>query len=435
MGIAGVNRQFVSRLTILCLAVLTLSGIASATDGTQLIGIGALQKGTGGAGVASPQDMTWSLLNPASIIDLGCRLDINAELFIPKRSNEPHGFFSNPFAGHMDQTSTFIIPSMGYSRACGCGDEAWGIGLYGVSGMGVDYKESRAILPKLFLQNYDRRTEYSVAKLAFAYAHTIGDSDWVIGIAPNLNYARFRTDFLTLNFREVDAKNEWDDSFGAGFSLGIYRRWERFGFGASYTSRQWMTKFKDYDDLFFESLDLPQQFQIGIAYDVNPNLELVADYKWINWSGIGQMSESPLQGDFGWRDQHVIKLGATWYASPKWTFRAGFSHGNSPIDDEVVFANALFPAITENHAAVGFSYALSERSDIHFTYMHAFENELTDGGQGDLFSILGAGTKISLQEDTFTFEYSYKFELGACAERRQNWNREEYERRKGEGRF
>ncbi len=415
--------------------VMTISMAAGATHGTELIGIGALQKGTGGAGVASPKDMTWVLMNPASIIDMGCRLDVNVELFAPDRSLHTHGLFSNPFAGDMSDDSVFLIPSMGYSRACGCGEEAWGVGLYGVSGMGVEYSGSRSLLPKLFLRNYDRQTEYSVAKLAVGYTHTVGSSDWTIGIAPILVYSRFKTDMLTLRFAQTRADNDWDDAFGVGASIGVYRRWDRWGFGAAYTSRQWMTEFNDYDDLFFESMDQPQTFQVGFVWDINHSLELVADYKWINWSGIDQMGKSPLDGGFGWKDQHIFKLGLTWYVNPKWTVRGGVSYGKSPIREDEVFANALFPAVTETHVAAGFSYAVTEKSEVHFTYMHAFENELEDSGKGDLFSILGRGTDISLTEDTFTFEYSYKFQLGSCASRRLEWKREQYEQKKGPGRF
>lgn len=420
---------------ITLLLALGLAAPSWATDGTQLTGIGAVQQGTAGAGVASPQDMTWVLLNPASIIDLGCRLDVSLELFAPERHNRPGGLFGNSAAGDMDDKGMFMIPSMGYSRSCGCGDYAWGIGLYGVSGMGVEYGASRAIWPRLFLKNYDRRTEYSVAKLAFAYAHTIGNTGWSVAIAPHLNYSMFKSDMLTLKFAETRGGNHWDDAYGLGFSLGLYKRWKRLGFGLTYTSRQWMTEFKEYDDLFFESMDLPQTLQVGFAFDISPRLEVVADYKWIDWSGIGQIGAEPIQGGFGWRDQHVIKTGINWYALPKWTFRAGFSHAQSPIDERHVFANALFPAVTENSVAVGASYNISEKSEIHVAFTHTFENTIKDNGRGDLFSVLGKGSEISLEENEITIQYSYKFAGGACVKRRLDWQKEEYEKEKGEGRF
>ncbi len=398
---------------ILLLMVLGIAAPSLATDGTQLTGIGAVQQGTTGAGVASPGDSTWVLLNPAAIIDLGRRLDVSMELFAPKRHNRPRGVFGNAFAGDMDDDSMFMIPSMGYSHPLNGGESAWGVGLYGVSGMGVEYSASRAIWPRLFLKNYDRRTEYSVAQLVFAYARTIGNTGWSVAVAPRLNYSMFKSDMLTLNFSETRGGNHWDEAYGLGFALGLYKHWDRLGFGLTYTSRQWMTDFKDYGDLFFESMDLPQMLQAGLAYALTPNLEVVADYKWIDWSGIGQIGAEPIRGGFGWRDQHVLKTGVIWHALPKWTFRAGFSHAQSPIDERHAFANALFPAITENSAAVGASYSLSEKSDIHVAFTHTFENTLKDNGRGDLFSILGKGSEISLEENEITIQYTYKFGGGS----------------------
>ncbi|HOC70339.1 MAG TPA: outer membrane protein transport protein [Candidatus Hydrogenedentes bacterium] len=404
---------------LLLTVLVTAAARSMATDGTQLTGIGAVQQGTCGAGVASPGDSTWVLLNPAGILEMGCRLDVSMEVFAPERHNRPGGLFGNLAAGDMEDTSMFMIPSLGYSRCLDGGNAAWGVGLYGVSGMGVEYKTSRAILPRLFLKNYDRRTEYSVAQLVAAYAHTLGDSGWAIAFAPHLNYSMFKSDMLTLNFSETKGGNHWDDAYGLGFSLGLHKRWERIAFGLTYTSRQWMTEFKAYDDLFFASMDLPQLLQAGIAYSLSPRLEVVADYKWIDWSGISQIGAEPLRGGFGWHDQHVFKAGVTWHALPKWTFRAGFSHAQSPIDERHVFANALFPAITENSTAVGASYSISDTSEIHVAFTHTFENTLKDSGRGDLFSLLGKGSKISLEENELTVQYSYTFAHGTGDQKRK----------------
>jgi long-chain fatty acid transport protein len=405
------NRPTLHLSTFLLIAALSACGIwaadAGATEGTQLIGIGALQKGTGGAGVASPKDMTWVLLNPASIIDSGCRIDVNLEVFAPYRTNEPHGIFGFNGQGEMTDDSIFFIPSMGFSRCSPSQKVAFGFGLYGVSGMGVEYERARTILPPLFFQNYDRRTEYSVAKLAFAGAYRF-ENGWTVGFAPHLNYARFQSDMLTLNFAQTQGDNDWDDAFGLGFSVGVYKVWDRWSFGAVYNSRQWFERFSDYEDLFFASMDIPQSVQVGVAYDITPNLEAVFDLKWIDWDGVDQVGVEPIRGGFGWEDQHIVKGGLTWTINDKWKVRGGVSYGESPIDEGHVFANALFPAVTEMHAAAGFSYALTEKSDIHFTYMHAFDNHLKDRGYGEPFSVLGRDTEISLRENTFTIEYSYK---------------------------
>ncbi len=387
--------------------VIGFSQKASATDGHQLIGIGVLQEGTGGAGVASPKDSTWVLLNPAGIVGLDRRVDFSFEYFRPYRYVEPHGIvMPNTGAGRMGDDGAFPIPAMGAVFPCGQG--AFGVGLFAVNGMGVDYRKSRTTIPGLFGQNFDRRTQYGVMKLSLAYAYRF-DNGWSVGVGANLDYERFKTDMLTLGFWETAGKNQWDDGLGGGLSLGVYKNWDRWSVGAAYTTPQWVQTFSKYKDLLPNPLDLPQTVQAGVAFKVTPDVELVLDYKFINWTGVYQIARDPIKGGFGWKDQHVVKAGVTWTVNPKWTLRAGASYGNSPITDKVVFANALFPAITELSLTTGVTYAVTENSDIHFAYEHAFGNNMTDSGKGDLFSFVGKGTKIHLDENCFTVGYSYKF--------------------------
>ncbi|HOH50415.1 MAG TPA: hypothetical protein PLI98_06745, partial [Candidatus Hydrogenedentes bacterium] len=203
------HRGILPALVALSLALPGLCMPAHATDGTQLIGIGAVQKGTAGAGVASAKDSTWVLLNPAGLLSLERRLDVSVEVFAPYRTMDPAGVFGN-LTGESYDDSIFYIPAVGYSNGPGeGGEDAWGVGLYGVSGMGVEYRASRAILPRLFLKNYDRRTEYSVATMVFGYARDLGDG-WTVGLAPHLNFSMFKSDMLTLKFRQADAENGWD---------------------------------------------------------------------------------------------------------------------------------------------------------------------------------------------------------------------------------
>jgi len=399
-------KAWIPALLILCCTSMS----AWATDGHQLAGLGAIQLGTGGAGVASAKDSTWVLLNPAGIVDLDRRFDFSFELFAPDRYLEPEGPLflplANQWAGKMSDDSIFYIPAMG--AIFPHGDGAFGVGLYAVNGMGVNYAHSRTTIPRIFGENFDRKTKYGVMKVAFAYAHELGDG-WSLGATANLTYSRFSSDMLTLNFWETEGDNRPDDSFGGGLTLGVQKKWDRFSLGASYSTPQWVDTLGKYKDLLPLPLDLPQMAQAGLAFRVTPRLEWVLDYKFIDWSGVKQIGKEPILGGFGWEDQHVVKTGLTWEVNPKWTLRAGTSYGKSPISEEIVFANGLFPAIVEAHAMIGATYAISKRSDIHFAYEHAFGNTLTDSGKGDLFSFVGKGTKIHLEEDTFTFQYSYKF--------------------------
>lgn len=404
------------KLLGLILATQVLAGsVAFATDGHQMIGVGALQKGTAGAGVASAKDATWVLLNPAAIDGLDRRVDVSLEVFAPDRSITPDGPglsnlggapLANAGVGSASDDSVFLTPATGVIIPLD--NATLGFGLYGVNGMGVDYAIPRTSIPGASGQLFDRRTEYAVAKFAAAVAYPVGDG-LVLGASIIGDIARFRADLLTASFAQTLGGWDWDTAYGVGFQLGVLKRFERLSVGASYISRQWMEEFDKYGDLFKGSLDIPQIVQAGLAYRLREDLEFVADYKFIDWDSVHQLGDAPANGGFGWEDQHVIKFGVEWTTTERCSLRGGFSTSESPIDEDAVFANALFPAIVEDHLTFGSSYRLTDRDDLHLAYMHAFENTLRESGGGDFFSVAGTGTEISLAENSYTLQYTRRF--------------------------
>lgn len=379
---------------------------ARAADGNELPGIGAIQNGTAGAGLASPRDSTWALLNPAAIVDLGKRLDLSLEVLFLTRGATPRGaaIASNPFAGHLEDNSPIVVPSFGFAVPLDSGTFA--SGAFGVQGNSTSYDRPRATLG--YLRNGDRRAELQVAKIPLAYAHRF-DNGWALGASLLGIASTFRTDSLTLRLRPTEGDWHYDYGLGIGFQLGVYKRWERWAFGASYTSRQAMQQYKKYGDVIKWNMDWPQKVQAGLAFQATPRLELLADYKFIRWSEVNQLAKPTIQGGLGWDDQHIVKLGMNYRINDSWTLRAGYSHGKSAISNEFVFANALTPAVGEDTVAFGFTRSLNKHSDIHFAYQHTFEVTREESGKGDLFSKLGRGTTAHYEEDAVLLQYSYKW--------------------------
>lgn len=367
-------------------AAMILAAITTvqATEGINLIGIGPVQQGTAGAGVASAKDSTWLILNPAGLPDVGRQVDTSFQYFAPVRDINST---ANPGAGTQKDDSAFFIPSVSASLGCCRGDDGFlGIGLYGTSGMGVDYGEPR--IPGV---GGETHTELSIAKLTMTYAQAF-DNGFSIGAGPVLVLSRFRTDMFNGTFSESDS---WDTATGAGGIIGVNQKiGERLKIGGSYMSEQFMTEFGEYDDLLNDSLNLPQQVTVGLAYDVRTNLEFALDYRWIGWNKLETLGEQ-----FGWEDQRIVKAGLTWNTTKRLTLRGGISHGNSPIQAEDVFANALFPAIMETHLAAGASYEF-DKLTLHLAFIHALKEELKDSGNG---------TEISIYQNSATIGASWKF--------------------------
>jgi len=388
------------------MACLTATGSAFGADTTELFGLGAIQKGTGGAGVASPQDASWSLLNPAALVDLERRFDLSVELLFIEGEARPRGspIASNPFAGELHDDSAFLVPSGGFVWPLEKGVLA--IGAYGVQGDRFDYPRPRTTLA--LLHNADRRIKHEVAKVPIAYGYRFGNG-WALGAALVPAVTRFRTDSITLRLSPTKGGNAYDWAAGLGYKLALYRRFEKWRLGAAYTSRTRVGDFDKYSDLLLWSFDLPEKWRIGLAYRPRPNLEFVLDYKRIHWSDIGILGHGTIRGGLGLDDQDIVKGGLTWDVGERWTFRTGASWGASAVGDELAFGNVISPALSQLHLAAGFSYRLNNRCTCHVSFAHAVPEEKTDDGTGDLFSFLGRGTRIRYREDSITVQYTLAF--------------------------
>ncbi|MBC8206225.1 MAG: outer membrane protein transport protein [Kiritimatiellales bacterium] len=382
---------------------LTLAWIASisahATEGINLIGIGPIQQGTAGAGVASAKNSTWLILNPAGLTDLERGADASIQYFAPNRTINS-GMSGG--AGKQTDDSAFFIPSISTSFGCCRGTNGYlGIGIYGTSGMGVDYNQGRVgdlssmgpYGPTAPQNQVDQMTELSVAKMTLTYAEKL-DNGWSVGGGPVFVLSRLRTDMLNSSY--AAQSGDWDTAVGLGFIIGVNKQInDKLKIGGSYMTEQFMTEFDEYSDLLDGSLNLPQQLTVGLAYNVLTNVEVALDYRWVGWGELDTLGDQ-----FGWENQNIVKAGISWDVNERLTLRSGISHGNSPIGNgDAAFANALFPAIMETHLAGGLSYQFdSFRLDI--AAVHALEASRYDSA---------TATDISMSQNSLTIGAGWEF--------------------------
>lgn len=210
--------------------------------------------------------------------------------------------------------------------------------------------------------------------------------------------------------------NGFDYSYGAGFKLGYLGEFfdDKLSIGLSYTSRTYMTKFDKYRGLFAEQgdFDIPANYGVGLAFKPKKNLVVALDVSKIEWSSIAALGNRgpgtsppgainpnaypgpggnlalggiPSLNDptkatgndngmgFGWKDQTVYKIGVNWGVNERLQLRAGYNYGRSPIQDDQLTFNSLFPAVTEKHYSVGFTYKATDELEITGTYVRAPE--------------------------------------------------------------
>ena len=393
------------RMMILFFMVILYGMPSSAGEGVFVTGNDALQLGRCGSGVASPRSSYWSFMNPAGMVDVERRLDLNFYTVYDKVTYKPHGVFANKVDGDLISSELNAVVSTGIIWPLETG--TLGGGIFVPSGNSIEYPHSRNIVTRLFQGNGDRRLGYQHLRGVLAYAYEF-DNGWALGFGLHVSLSRFRSDHLTLKLRPAEYDNEWDDAYGAGFGVGVYRKWDKFAVGINYNPRHWVQSMTKYRDLLANTLDSPQFIQAGIAYKVTPKVELTLDYRWSDWSSVKAYGAPIFDGGgFGWKDQHGVKMGIEWVAHPRWTFMGGYSYSNTPITEENVFLATLVPVVLEHTFAAGVSHKINEKHEIHLIGAWAIPNTMYDTGRGDLFSKLGKESSLRSDACSVMIGYSY----------------------------
>jgi len=142
----------------------------------------------------------------------------------------------------------------------------------------------------------------------------------------------------------------------------------------------------------------PAMLGMGAAYSPIERVLLACDLKYVFWSSVMEdftmtftADRTAENGAFGglamdatlfqkWENQMVVALGGSVKATNALTLRAGYNYGKNPIPDR--YLNALFPAIVENHAAVGAGYGITDDLTGDASLVYAFTKNATNPGNG-----------------------------------------------------
>lgn len=379
--------------TAVSAALFAMTHNALATNGDQMIGVTATQWGMAGAVVAAPQDAGTIMSNPAGLAELGMkevRFDMGFGLLNPPRKAN----------GYESDSDYYLIPSG--AVAFNVDDRLYlGMGMAGLSGMGVDFRDTAAAPG-----NQTVVTTKQFYKIAPGFGYKLNDQ-FSIGAALNIDYQSLALSnpAYTLPQNQV---------YGFGVTAGlIYKLNNQLQFGGTWISKQNMGEFKwnTTAGAFGLTMDAPQQFALGVAFKPMAGMLIEADVKYIQFSDVlgsiaisrpvGYAGPVPASMNFGWEDQTVFAIGLQQEISPKTTLRMGFNYGKSPIGAEDVNANIGSLAITESHLSVGATHKLSDKVSGSLSYMHAFNNELT--------SSVAPYNTIELEQNIVNVQVSYLF--------------------------
>lgn len=436
----------------LAVALASLSIGAHATNGYFAHGYGMKAKGMAGASTTSTDDAFFGANNPAAAAFAGNRLDLGVDLFSPIREYSRTGSAGGAgfFDGSVESDSNyFAIPEFGYNRMIN-NNLALGVTVYGNGGMNTDYKSGQTDLgmcaggapsgqPGNMLCGMG---SLGVDLMQLIIAPTIAYKvapNHSIGISPLLGYQRFAATglqaFTPLSTDPAHlSDNGHDDAFGYGVRVGYLGKiTPTVTIGAAYASKMKFDEFDEYKGLFANKgeFDIPENYNLGVAWQATSALKLALDYQRINYSdvdSIGNTSEPPacdpmtnyptgpgigtdcLGGStgigFGWQDMDVWKLGVEYKYNKQLTLRAGYSHTDQPIPSSDVTFNSVAPAVIEDHITLGFTYTRDNGDEVTMAYMHGFANDVS--GDVNMYFPVGGTDKIEMYQNSIGIQYSWK---------------------------
>jgi long-chain fatty acid transport protein len=400
------------------------AGSALATNGDNLMGVGPVSRAMGGVGIAMPQDSVTAIFqNPAALGACPCGSQsesiFGATVFDPTvtaRITVPTPAGPYTMTAESDG-QPYVIPAIGVTMSAN--DKLrLGVGAYGVSGMGVDYRNNGWDLDGNPANGYegDLYTKLEIMKFAGMASYQVLDN-LALGIALNGTYNN-------LDLSQGGAHDySWGGQVGALLQLGM------FSVGATYKAAEKATHEKVYNfDEFMGSftqdsmtLDAPSTFGLGVAVMPTKRLVIEADTKYIDWANADGYD------DFDWNSQWTFGLGAQLETTEKLTLRCGYNYGENPIEEHnnwnprgvtqvqgksvSTFGYEMlriigFPAIVESHATIGASYKVTPDFSVHLGYMHAFENTISETSAGGPMAVK---LESDLSIDSYSFSLAWAF--------------------------
>lgn len=413
------------------LFVLSLSSLSFATNGDNLMAIGPIARSMGGVGVAAPQDAISAVFaNPAAMCFgpycPGAEVNFGGTLFMPKIDATVVASDGSVISSSSDK-KVYAIPAIGLSVPI-ANNWRFGLAAYGVSGLGVDYRntaiESTALPGSggTFPLVQGEYTQLQIMKFSPSIAYQV-NNNLSLGLGVQIDYAN------------LDLHHGSSFNYGIGAQLGaIYKASDMVTLGLTYVTPQEVDH-KDVvltpdGNIYDLKLESPQHLAVGVAVEpIKNTLLLEVNGQWIGWSSATGYK------DFDWKDQWVLALGAQYKPNKQLAIRAGYNIANNPVREHNNFAGFNgtptppitevqgipfptyyyetfriigFPAIAKQHITFGIGYEFSNKLALNAGYTHAFKETISETGTSPT-SPAPTTLSSSLSEDSIEFGVTWRF--------------------------
>jgi long-chain fatty acid transport protein len=399
---------------------------AFATNGDNLMGLGAKARGMGGVGIATAFGAESGLANPALLSAVKSNeISFGGTLFMPKVDFESNAFAEAysaatatpvmPVESDTSKADMSMIPEVALASRIN-DNVVIGIGMFGVAGMGTDYRDTLSDLSGVSSNgSFGMRTNLQLMRFAVPVSYS--NSGFSVGVAPMLQYGSLNIAYaMPLATGGIDPQGSGvSEDFGFGYEVGVAYDAGAVGItgltlGAKYQSSIDMT----YDHTLEvtsqafgltgidDHLEQPAEIGIGISYDVLGSGNTIAfDYKQIRWADAKGYKE------FEWDNQNVFSVGYQ-YERNNWAVRLGYNYAENPIQEQAgasmmaageydgavknFFNLAGFPAVVESHITAGGTYSFSNMLSVDAAFVYApevsFSYDTSAMGQGLAYNMV-----------------------------------------------
>jgi len=362
---------------------------AFATNGSNLIGLGAKARGMGGVGIGMSHGAESGLQNGALITSVeNTEISFGGTIFMPSVSNE--NTLQNPNTGALFSSSEdssanlSVIPEV--SIASKITDNFYmGVGMWGTAGMGVDYRDADSIM----VGGTQMQMVTNLQLMQFGVPLAYKSNGFSLAVTPVLQYGSLDINYENpSDMSNAGAGVAQDLKFG--YNLGLAYEVSGITLGATYKSQidmeyegvlsSTVKNFSVTGEYANDKLSTPAEMGVGASYSFSGNT-IAIDYKRIKWT------DAKGYQDFEWEDQDVVALGYE-YATSIWAARIGYNYAKSPISEQSYVgpnsANLMsgtvntfnllgFPGIVDSHLSIGGTYNISKQTSIDLAYAYAPE--------------------------------------------------------------
>jgi long-chain fatty acid transport protein len=411
-----------------CIGLIAILG--SLPERAEAIFASVRSTGMAATAIAYPQDSLAVAYNPAGMIAIGNRVDVEAAWLRDHGHSRIHGNLI-PIPPMLPQvngrinlmrTHDYYVGNFGVNTAwCtnlfDCYTLNWtlGVALYNRDFQKVTQNK----IQPLFGTTHPG-LEYIHEELATSLAVSVYEGH-SLGVSLDWHFARIKINGLQ-NFDNPlfsshpghVTNNGYDYSTGVGVTVGYYGKFcDWLSVGATYRPKTTMKRYAKYEGFFAERGrgDVPEKIGGGLAVHPMDCLTVCFDVEYLRWHPIRSLSNklepaikkqllgSKYGAGFGFRNQTFYRLGVEYQLNECLALRAGYRYGTGLVRPTETATNSLLDDLVRSFLTLGLTWKFNPCGDVSLFFAHGFNAKVHGKNSIPLAPFGGGNVNLNESKD------------------------------------